>query len=299
MTHREAVLNAMTVDVEDYFHVSALSGAIPRAEWPNMEFRADVSTFRILDMFDQASISATFFVLGWVAERHPSLVREIARRGHEIGCHGWSHELVYKQERTTFREEAGRSKAILEDITGKCVRGYRAASYSITRESLWALDDLIDLGFEYDSSIFPIRHDRYGIPGAARTPGFVSAPSGRQLVEFPLTTAGFMGQRIPCSGGGYFRLMPFWLTNYLLKRVGEKDRLPFIFYLHPWEIDPDQPRVRANWLSRFRHYTNLDVCASRLRKLLGLYRFGPVTNVLQGLHLLPSESKERCAPVVQ
>lgn len=288
MTHA-SVLNAMTVDVEDYFHVSALADAISPTEWPNMEFRADASTNRLLDMFDQASISATFFVLGWVADRHPGLVREIARRGHEIACHGWSHQLVYDQDRATFREEAGSSKALLEDITGKPVRGYRAASYSITEKSLWALDDLIDLGFEYDSSIFPIRHDRYGIPSATRAPGPVAAPSGRQIVEFPLTTAGLLGQRIPCSGGGYFRLLPFGLTKYLLRRVLEKDRLPFIFYLHPWEIDPDQPRVKTNWLSRFRHYTNLDLCAKRLEQLLQLHRFGTVVQVLREQRLLSIE----------
>lgn len=286
-----AILNAMTVDVEDYFHVSALASAIPRSEWPNMEFRADASTHRLLDMFDQASVSATFFVLGWVADRHPDLIREIARRGHEIACHGWSHQLVYDQERATFREEARNSKALLEDLTGKPVRGYRAASYSITAKSLWALDDLIDLGFEYDSSIFPIRHDRYGIPDAARAPGHIASPSGRQIVEFPLTTATMLGQRIPCSGGGYFRLLPFAVTRYLLERVNGKDRLPFIFYLHPWEIDPGQPRIKTNWLSTFRHYTNLDVCARRLGRLLSLHRFGTVEQVLSEAGLLPVESQ--------
>jgi polysaccharide deacetylase family protein (PEP-CTERM system associated) len=288
MTHVD-VLNAMTVDVEDYFHVSALSNAIRPSEWPNMKFRADVSTHRLLDMFDGASIRATFFVLGWVADRYHGLIREIARRGHEIACHGWSHQLVYEQDRATFREEAARSKSLLEDLTGRPVRGYRAASYSITEKSLWALDDLLDLGFQYDSSIFPIRHDRYGIPGAERAPGLVAAPSGREIVEFPLTTARLLGLRVPCSGGGYFRLLPFAMTKYLLDRVRDKDRLPFIFYLHPWEIDPGQPRIKTNWLSRFRHYTNLDVCSSRLEHLLRLYRFGTVEQVLREQRLLSVE----------
>jgi polysaccharide deacetylase family protein (PEP-CTERM system associated) len=279
------MINAMTVDVEDYFHVSALAKAVPREKWSSMEFRAIESTRLLLEMFDEAEVKATFFVLGWVADRAPDLIREISRQGHEVACHGWSHQLVYNQERTVFREEAARCKALLEDLTGKSVIGYRAASYSITRESLWALDDLIDLGFQYDSSIFPIRHDRYGIPGAGRMPGKMKAPSGRDIVEFPLSTAEILGQRIPCSGGGYFRLLPFGLTRRLLTRVNERDDMPFIFYLHPWEVDPRQPRVDAGWLSTFRHYTNLSVCAERLNHLLKLYKFGTAREVLNNLGL--------------
>lgn len=277
----------MTVDVEDYFHVSALSNSIPRSSWPTMELRADSSTRRLLDMFDEASIKATFFVLGWLAEKVPALVKEIARRGHEVACHGWSHELVYAQDRTVFCEEARRCKLLLEDLTGQCVLGYRAASYSITKRSLWALDDLIDLGFVYDSSIFPIRHDRYGIPGADPMPGRVVAPSGRSIVEFPLSTAKVLGQRVPCSGGGYFRIFPYPVTRYLLRKVNSNARLPFIFYLHPWEVDPDQPRIRTDWLSRFRHYTNLSVCAERLKRLMTEFRFGTVRDVLASIRLLP------------
>lgn len=285
------MINAMTVDVEDYFHVSALAGVIKRSDWDRLEFRADASTRRLLDMFDSASVKATFFVLGWVANKAPDLIREIARRGHELACHGWSHELVYNQQRTVFREEAARCKKLVEDLTGLPVRGYRAASYSITSRSLWALDDLIDLGFSYDSSIFPIRHDRYGIPDASRTPGPVSAPSGRQIVEFPLSTARVFGQCIPCSGGGYFRILPFWLTRRLLNRVNHGDRLPFIFYLHPWEIDSEQQRFTASWLSNFRHYTNLSVCAERLELLLKLFRFGTAAESLESLGLLQSEHR--------
>lgn len=284
------MINAMTVDVEDYFHVSALAGVIRRSDWSRMEFRADASTRRLLDMFDAASIKATFFVLGWVADKVPELIREIASRGHELACHGWSHELVYNQQRAVFREEAARCKALLEDLTGQPVRGYRAASYSITGQSLWALDDLIELGFAYDSSIFPIRHDRYGIPDAPRTPGPIRSPSGRQIIEFPLSTARVLGQSIPCSGGGYFRLLPFSLTRTLLSRVNARDGMPFIFYLHPWEIDPGQPRFNASWLSRFRHYTNLAVCAERLERLLKLYRFGTAAASLEDLGLLPVRS---------
>lgn len=279
-------VNAMTVDVEDYFHVSALARAIPRSEWAHLEFRAATSTRLLLDMFDTASTKATFFVLGWVADQDPGLVREIARRGHEVACHGWSHELVYRQERQTFREEARRCKSLLEDITGQQVHGYRAASYSITTKSLWALDDLIDLGFTYDSSIFPIRHDTYGIPDAGREPALIAAPSGRTIVEFPLSTARLLGQRIPCSGGGYFRIFPYAFTRHLLHKVNQCDGLPFIFYLHPWEVDPGQPRIRAGWLSTFRHYTNLSVCADRLGRLLAEFRFATARQVLAGRELL-------------
>ena len=263
----------MTVDVEDYFHVSALARVISRDDWATMEFRAEQSTRRILDLFDAASIKATFFILGWVADRSPELIREISNRGHEIACHGWSHQLVYKQERETFRSEADRCKKLLEDICGRRVRGYRAASYSITANSMWALDDLIDLGFDYDSSVFPIRHDRYGIPDAKPSPGAIRAPSGREIVEFPLSTANVGGRRIPCCGGGYFRLIPYPISKWLLASINGKQRLPFIFYLHPWEIDPEQPRFDAGRVSNFRHYTNLDVCEARLKRLIGEFSF--------------------------
>ncbi len=280
----------MTVDVEDYFHVAALSKVISPSDWSMMEFRADRSTHLILDLFDAASIKATFFVLGWVADKDPGLIREIARRGHEIGCHGWSHQLVYEQSREVFREEARRSKALLEDLSGKRIRGYRAASYSITAQSLWALDELIDLGFEYDSSIFPIRHDRYGIPGARVHPGEVRAPSGRSIVEFPLSTAHVAGKRVPCCGGGYFRLIPYRMTRWLLASINREQRVPFIFYLHPWELDPGQPRFEAGWRSKFRHYTNLGACEARLRQLVTDFVFVTVQQVLAELQLFKASA---------
>jgi polysaccharide deacetylase family protein (PEP-CTERM system associated) len=272
--------NAMTVDVEDYFHVSALAESIDKSQWSSRELRVEQNTERLLQLFSDAGISATFFVLGWVAERCPQLVRRIHAMGHELASHGWSHELVYNQQRDVFRSEADRCKKLLEDLSGSPVLGYRAASYSITAKSMWALDDLIDLGFRYDSSIFPVRHDRYGVPGASRIPGPVDAPSGRSILEFPLTTSRFMGMTIPCSGGGYFRIFPFGLTRFLLNNVVRKDGIPFIFYLHPWEIDADQPRVKASLLSTFRHYRNLDRCYGRLQKLTQLYRFTTVKEVL-------------------
>ena len=282
------VINAFTVDVEDYFHVSALASAIPRDSWSQRERRVERSTENLLALLAEFRVQGTFFVLGWVAEHCPDLIRRIAASGHEVGCHGYSHELVYRQGRTQFQEETVRSKHLLEDLTGVRVAGYRAASFSITRESQWALDILIDLGFEYDSSVFPVRHDRYGMPNAARFPGVMTSPSGKSLVEFPMSTASYLGLRVPISGGGYFRLLPYWFVRAGLRQVNRNARQPFTFYLHPWEIDVDQPRVSVGWLSRFRHYTNLDKCEARLRRLLGEFQFAPMRAVLEKSGLLSS-----------
>lgn len=284
------IVNAFTVDVEDYFQVAALAPAIERASWPQRESRVERNTGVLLDLLAERGIHGTFFVLGWIAERHPDLIRRIAAAGHEIACHGFSHQLVYEQTPEEFREETARSKSTLEDLGGSAVIGYRAASFSITRRSLWALDVLIDLGFEYDSSIFPIRHDRYGIPGADPRPSRLTAPSGRTLAEFPLSAASYLGVRVPVSGGGYFRLLPYLVTRSGLRQINGTGGRPFAFYLHPWEIDPHQPRVRVGWLSRFRHYTNLDRCESRLRRLLAEFRFASMREVLHCAGLLPSGS---------
>ena len=282
------IVNAFTVDVEDYFQVAALAPAIERASWPQRESRVERNTGVLLDLLAERGIRGTFFVLGWIAERHPLLIKRIAAEGHEIACHGYSHQLIYEQTPEDFREETARSKDMLEQLSGAPVMGYRAASFSITRRSLWALDLLIDLGFKYDSSIFPIRHDRYGIPGADPRPAALSAPSGRTLVEFPMSAASYLGVRIPVSGGGYFRLLPYFVTRTGLRQINGRFGRPFAFYLHPWEIDPDQPRVRVGWLSRFRHYTNLDRCESRLRRLLHEFRFGTMREALQAVGLLPT-----------
>jgi polysaccharide deacetylase family protein (PEP-CTERM system associated) len=274
-----ARVNAFTVDVEDYFHVAALASAISRDSWPEQEYRVERNTERLLEVLAERGVHGTFFVLGWVAERSPGLVRRIAAAGHEIACHGYSHELIYRQPRRQFREEAARAKGLLEEATGQAVLGYRAASFSIVRDSLWALDDLIDLGFRYDSSIFAIRHDRYGIPDASPTPGRVTAPSGRSILEFPMAPASFFGLKIPVTGGGYFRIFPYGLTRAGLKRINAAGR-PFAFYLHPWELDPAQPRVPVGTLSRFRHYTNLARCEERLRRLLREFAFCPMGQVL-------------------
>ena len=282
------VPNALTVDVEDYFHVAALAPSIRRDTWTSRESRVVGNTQRLLAIFEQFDVRGTFFVLGWVAEHHPGLVREIAARGHEIACHGFSHRLVYEQSPEEFYEETLRAKNLLQDITGDAVLGYRAASYSIVRESLWALDILVELGFAYDSSIFPVRHDRYGIPNAERSPHRMSTPKGKSIVEWPLATAKILGVRLPVAGGGYFRLLPYWLSHWGLTSINQREQRPFIFYLHPWEIDPSQPRVAASWLSRFRHYTNLGKCEERLRRLLGEFRFGTTREGLVQLGLLPA-----------
>ena len=289
-----APVNAFTVDVEDYFQVAALASAVSRETWSTREYRVERNTERLLEILGEARVLGTFFVLGWVAERSPGLVRRIASLGHEIACHGFSHELIYRQSRPQFREETARAKGVLEDATGQAVLGYRAASFSVIRETLWALDDLIDLGFRYDSSIFAIRHDRYGIPGASPAPGRVSAPSGRSLIEFPMAPASFFGLKVPVTGGGYFRILPYALTRAGLKRINAAGR-PFAFYLHPWEIDAGQPRIRVGALSRFRHYTNLARCEGRLTRLLGEFTFAPMVEVLGKIEHIARDAPTRSA----
>jgi polysaccharide deacetylase family protein (PEP-CTERM system associated) len=291
----ERQVNAFTIDVEDYFHVAALASAISRDSWDSREYRVEANTERLLALLAERGVQGTFFVLGWVAERSPALVRRIAAAGHEIACHGFSHRLIYQQSPAEFREESTRAKGCLEQIIGQRVRGYRAASFSVTRASLWALDVLIDLGFEYDSSIFPIRHDRYGLPGAAPEPSRLSAPSGRTLVEFPMSAAHFFGMPVPVSGGGYFRILPYWLIRAGLRQINEQLGRPFTFYLHPWEIDPGQPRIRVGTLSRFRHYTNLERCEARLRRVLADFSFASMSEALSLKGLLP-RSVGRNAP---
>ena len=271
--------NALTVDVEDYFHVAAFARQIDPATWDNFPLRVERNTRRLLDLFAERDVRATFFVLGWVAERCSDLVRAIAEQGHEVACHGYSHKLIYGQAPAVFREETIRAKACLEDQAQCPVLGYRAASYSITKRSLWALDILAELGFAYDSSIFPVHHDRYGIPDSPRWPYRIDTDGG-SLIEFPPSTLAVGGHRLPVAGGGYFRIYPYQLTRFSLSRINRIEGQPFIFYLHPWEVDPEQPRIRAGWLSRFRHYTNLSRCEERLRRLLGDFRFVPAGEVL-------------------
>ncbi len=282
-------LNAFTIDVEDYFHVAALAPSIPRSRWSDMEYRCEGNVDRLLAMLEEHGVHGTFFILGWVAERSPQLVRKIAAAGHEIACHGQSHELIYKQSPEVFRAETTRAKHFVEDLLGIRVEGYRAASFSIVKSSLWALDCLIDLGFRYDSSVFPVRHDRYGIADAPRQPYFIEAPSGRKLLEFPMSVASMGGATVPVSGGGYFRIFPYWLNKAGLSQINRAGR-PFVFYLHPWEIDTGQPKISASLLSTFRHYTNVGRCEQRLRRLLKDFRFGSMRAVLDGI-APPAEQK--------
>jgi polysaccharide deacetylase family protein (PEP-CTERM system associated) len=263
------------VDVEDYFHVSVFDGIVPRSTWHQMDSRVCRNTERLLDLFDEFEVRGTFFVLGWVAERHPALVRTIAQRGHEIASHGYAHRLVYDQTPAAFRDDVRRAKQLLEDASGSLVGGFRAPSYSITPKSLWALDILIEEGYWYDASIFPIKHDRYGIPVSARRPYCVQRQSG-SLTELPGSTVRLGPLNLPVAGGGYFRILPYQWTRWGIARLNRLEQQPAIFYLHPWEIDPDQPRLPAGWLGRFRHYRNLHKTESRLRALLTEFRFAPL-----------------------
>jgi polysaccharide deacetylase family protein (PEP-CTERM system associated) len=279
------ITNAMSVDVEDYYHVSNFAAKIKKENWDHYESRVEGNTQRLLDLFYQHNLTATFFVLGWVAERHSDLVKQIHNAGHEIACHGYSHDLVYNQTPETFRDETKRSKCLLEDIIEQPVIGYRAASYSITSRSLWAIDILTELGFHYDSSIFPIRHDRYGIPNACTSPYLIESANGTKLVEFPLSTIELLKVRLPISGGGYFRIFPYRFTKFALDKKN-KNGEPFIFYLHPWEIDPDQPRIKSNPIAEFRHYHNISNCKDRLTQLINRYNFSRIDDILKNLELL-------------
>ena len=277
---QQVVVNAMTVDVEDYFHVSVFDGILPRGGWDRMESRVERNTERLLEIFAEAETRATFFVLGWVAERVPALVARIASEGHEVASHGTAHRLVYDMTPAAFREDVRRSKAVLETAGGKAVLGYRAPSYSITPRSLWALDVLIEEGYAYDASIFPIHHDRYGIPVSPRHAFRLDRTVGA-IIEAPASTVRWGPFNFPVAGGGYFRILPYWWTHSGIARLNHTERQPAIFYLHPWEIDPGQPRLEAGLLGRFRHYRNLDKCEGRLRRLLDDFPFAPMQVVLE------------------
>jgi polysaccharide deacetylase family protein (PEP-CTERM system associated) len=272
-------VNAMTIDVEDYFHVSAFDRVVSRADWGTLESRVCANTERLLRIFDAHGVTATFFVLGCVAEQFPGLVADIAARGHEIASHGYAHQLVYRQTPAAFREDVCRAKKVLESIINCPVDGYRAPSYSITTETPWAFDVLVEAGHRYDASIFPIRHDRYGIPDAPRHPYLIST-SGGALVEAPGATVRLGTLNAPVGGGGYFRLLPYWWTRWGIGRLNRIEERPAIFYLHPWELDPAQPRLPADRLGRFRHYRNLDRTEERLHRLLTDFRFDAARSVL-------------------
>jgi polysaccharide deacetylase family protein (PEP-CTERM system associated) len=274
----ERIVNGMSIDVEDYFHVSALASVAPRERWTQFECRVEPNTDRLLELFERKGVTATFFVLGWVAERFPSLVGRIAAAGHEVASHGYWHQLVFDLTPAEFAEDVRRTKLLLEDQCGTAVLGYRAPSYSITRRSLWALDVLLESGYRYDASIFPIHHDRYGIPDAPRHAHALTRPHG-QLAEVPPATVRLGSFNLPMSGGGYFRLLPYAWTRWGVAHINRHERRPAVFYLHPWEIDPDQPRLPVSGLSRLRHYRNLHLTAERLERLLGDFAFGPIKDL--------------------
>ena len=274
------IVNAMSVDVEDYFQVSAFDGIVSRASWGERQSRVVANTHRLLETFDRAGISSTFFVLGWVAERFPALLRQISDAGHEIASHGYHHELVYNLTPERFREDVRVAKDIIEQASGQRVRGYRAPSFSIVESSLWALDSLLDVGYVYDASIFPIHHDRYGIPDAQRHRHLLQRRAG-SIVELPASTVRLAGVNLPMGGGGYFRLLPYAWTRWGIRRVNDVEGQPVVFYLHPWEVDPEQPRLDVGKATALRHYTGLKSTLRRLTRLLEEFRFDSVSNVLK------------------
>lgn len=267
----------MTVDVEDYFQVSALERYILRSNWKDYERRVETNTDRILAIFDEKDVKATFFTLGWVAKYHPDLVKRIVSSGHDLASHGWDHRRVTTLSRSEFAIDVSKSKKILEDISGTEVNGYRAPSYSFTLQNDWAHDVLLEQGYIYSSSVAPIKHDLYGIPSAPR---FSYKCANGQLIEMPITTTRIMNKNYPCGGGGWFRLYPYALSKWAIDRVNSIDDKAAIFYFHPWEIDPEQPRIEGvNLLTKFRHYQNLGQMQRKLSKLLSEYKWRTVPEV--------------------
>ncbi len=275
------IKNAMTIDVEDYFQVSAFAPYIDRASWPARECRVEANIERILAVLASGGVHATFFTLGWIAERYPQMVRRIVAGGHELASHGYSHLRASDQNRAEFDDDIIRSKALLEDIGGQQVIGYRAPSFSIGRANLWALDALKEAGYRYSSSIYPIAHDHYGMPDAPRFAFYPNGPDG--LLEIPITTVRLLQKNLPAGGGGYFRLLPYVLSRWMMNKVNHDDRQPAIFYFHPWEVDPDQPRppgVGAK--SRFRHYVNLARMEGRIARLTRDFSWDRMDHIFLG-----------------
>ena len=272
--------NALSFDVEEYFQVEAFKSIVQTREWPSLESRVVASTEHLLDILEARGVTATFFVLGWVADRHPQLVRAIHTRGHEVACHSYAHRALYSMDEREFRDDVHRAKDAIENAIGNPIIGYRAPTCSVVRTTMWALDVLAEEGFRYDSSIFPIHHDRYGIPDAERGPNRIPLAGGRSLVEFPMSTVRVVGQNFPFCGGGYFRLLPYAVVRGALRQLNRRENLPGMVYLHPWEVDPDQPRFPVGRFTRFRHYANLHKTSGKLQALLRDFSFGPVAEVL-------------------
>ncbi|MDA3922477.1 MAG: DUF3473 domain-containing protein [Salinisphaera sp.] len=280
-------INAMTVDVEEYFQVAAFENHVPSDRWAHIPSRVEASIDRILALFELAGVQATFFTVGWVAERHPTMIRRIVDAGHELASHGMNHVRVFRQDRPTFAADIRQSKQVLEDIGGQRIKGYRAATFSIDQRNLWALDELADAGFEYSSSIYPGTHPAYGMPEAQR---FAFRVADGRMLEVPITTAEVAGRRMPCAGGGFFRLYPYALTRQFLRGVNRGDGESAVFYFHPWEVDADQPRVPGvSFKTRIRHYLNIHRVESRLEKLLGDFGWGRMDQIFLE-HKAPAES---------
>jgi polysaccharide deacetylase family protein (PEP-CTERM system associated) len=281
LAERPLITNGLSVDVEDYYQVGAFESRISRGEWPNFPSRVEANTATILELFEAAQVRATFFVLGWVAERHPGVVRAIVDGGHEVASHGYCHAKVSDQTRAAFRADVRDAKRLLEDVSGTEVRGYRAANFSIGQGTSWAFGILEDEGYTYSSSVYPMRYDRYGTSPARRGP--FTPDEAATLRELPLATISLFGIHLPCSGGGYFRLWPYAMSRWALRRINLQEGRPCIFYVHPWELDPDQPRIGGISLkSRVRHYTNLNRVQERLRLLLREFRWDRVDSVFLG-----------------
>lgn len=279
-----AIIHCLSFDIEEHFQVSAFASPMRRRHWDVFESRVQRNTETILKLLDERQIKATFFILGWVAERNPDLVRKLFAHGHEIASHGYGHELITAQTPDVFREDVRRAKGILEDLIGAPVPGYRAPSFSITAETKWALPILVEEGYVYDSSVFPVMHDRYGMPGANPLCHQLDTVSGK-LWELPPSTMNVAGVRVPVAGGGYFRLFPYPLLRWMLRKI-EAEGQPLVVYLHPWELDPAQPRMQGPLLSRFRHYLNLKKTEGRLAALLNDFGFGPMRDVIPELRSL-------------
>jgi polysaccharide deacetylase family protein (PEP-CTERM system associated) len=285
--------NVLSVDVEDYFQVEAFASRVSRQDWPGFESRVDRNVRRILEIFAQHQAKATFFVLGWVAEKYPHLVRQITEAGHEIGSHGFGHQRLHCLTPTQFKEDIYRTRRLLEDLSGQRVTCYRAPSFSIVKSTLWALDVLVEEGFTCDSSVFPTRHDFYGIPDAPRFPYCRRTTQGHSILEFPPSTMRIFGNNIGVAGGGYLRLTPYLFTRRAMRRIIEKEKQPVMVYFHPWEIDPGQPRISASLRSRLRHYTNLAGMARKIEWLLRDFRFTTLSEVCKDLAIRDSRFEIR------
>jgi polysaccharide deacetylase family protein (PEP-CTERM system associated) len=276
------VKNLFSVDVEDYFHVSSFEDVIKRDDWDKYKSRIIPNILSLLGHLGNHEFKATFFVLGWVAEKFPEIVSLIHQNGHEIGCHSYDHRLIYDLSPNEFREDTHKCKAILEQIIGEPIFGYRAPSFSLVQRTVWAWAILSELGFKYSSSVYPIVHDRYGYPRAPRNPFVIKTDSGGRIWEIPMSTIRILGKNMPVAGGGYFRLLPYWFTKMAIRRLN-RGNIPAVVYIHPWEIDHHQPKINARFISRLRHYTNLDTTESKLKSLLSDFEFTRISDFLKGI----------------